>query len=145
MLACISKTKPWPAPGLRSIFLAMLLRLPRALGARGNRNRNTSAMPRIHQADAKRMPGECQGNTNNTERMPRGMPGGCHVGHPPHLHQCRPVRREYSGIPSPLVESLLQGRNIFSIHHVHEVAEGVHDRTRTRNPQQRLQVSAVYQ
>ena len=24
-----SKTKPWPAPGLRSIFLAVLLRLPR--------------------------------------------------------------------------------------------------------------------
>ena len=67
-----------------------------ALGARGNRNRNTSTMPRIHQADAKRMPREYQ---RNTERMPRGMPRGCHVGHLPHLHQCR---REYSGIPSPL-------------------------------------------
>ena len=53
-----------------------------ALGARGNRNRNTSTMPRIHQADAKRMPRKCQGNT---ERMPRGMPGGCHVGHLPHI------------------------------------------------------------
>ena len=91
-----------------------------ALGARGIRNRNTSTMPRMHQVDAKRMQRECQGNT---ECMPRGMPGGCHVGHLPHLHQCR---REYSGIPSPLL-SLLVTRDQACIARPRQTRHLLHD------------------
>ena len=43
-----------------------------------------------------------------------------------------------------LVESLLQGRNISTKRHFQEVAEGVIRHDCTRNPQQRLQDSAVY-
>ena len=92
MLARISKTKPWLAPGLRSIFLAMLLRLPRwGPGAIA-----TGILARC-QEYTKRMPSGCQGNAKG---IPSARHEGCHedamLGI---LHQCR---REYSGIPSPL-------------------------------------------
>ena len=62
----ISKTKPWPAPGLRSIFLAVLLRLPRwGPGAIA-----TGILARC-QEYTKRMPSGCQGNA-------KGMPSACH-------------------------------------------------------------------
>ena len=63
-----SKTKPWPAPGLRSIFLAVLLRLPRwGPGAIA-----TGILARC-QEYTKRMPSGCQGNA-------KGMPSACHEG-----------------------------------------------------------------
>ena len=63
-----SKTKPWPAPGLRSIFLAVLLRLPRwGPGAIA-----TGILARC-QEYTKRMPSGCQGNT-------KGIPSACHEG-----------------------------------------------------------------
>ena len=44
-----------------------------ALGARGNRNRNTSTMPIMHQVDAKRMPREYRAHaTRDARRMPCG-------------------------------------------------------------------------
>ena len=70
MPARISKTKPWPAPCLRSIFLAVLLalRLPRwGPGAIA-----TGILARC-QEYTKRMPSGCQGNT-------KGITIACHEG-----------------------------------------------------------------